>query len=138
MKALFLYLTLCLFAFKAHAQSKPGINDNNVTYQNIIYTDEINGTNVLFDTSFNSMIQTRLKLGKVRADDPHSRYSKVYFVNKNARRYLKIWGGSDLGYGFFFTIGYTRQGKCADCGPFLGRDNVDDYVVNNRINWEIL
>ena len=132
MKILFLNVTFLLMTFTTAAQLKPTINDSNVTYKDIIYTDELNGMNVLETDTFNSLIQTMLKHKRIQVIE-HDDYPKIYLINKDASKFLKVWGGPDIGYGCFFTIGYTKQGRCTDCGTFLGKDSAVDYIVNSDI-----
>lgn len=132
MKTLFFPLALLLATLTSRAQVRPNTSDSNLTYKDVIYTDQINGRQVFESDSFNDRVQDIIKKKKIRIDDRDD-YPKVYLTSKDESQYLKVWGGPDVGYNYFFTIGYTKKGKCSDCGTFIGRDDVNDYVINNGI-----
>lgn len=132
MKSLTFFVLSIMFSGLAFTQTKPNMNDSNVTYADFIYTDEINGCNVFTSDSLNRLIQQKISQNKYEIDD-HNGYPRVYFVNKMGDKYLEIWGGPDLGYGWFYAIGYTEKSRCVDCGTYLGKSDISNFVINNGV-----
>lgn len=132
MKRLFFYLFVSILPGFVFGQSKTNPVDSNTTYLNLIYTDQINGINVLASDTFNQIVQKRLQQSKSFVGDSTD-HPKAYFTNIKGDKYLKIFGGPDLGYGWFYSVGYTSHSKCKDCGRYIGKEDVTDYVVNNGI-----
>ncbi len=132
MKSLYIYVLISLLPTSVFAQTKTDVGGNNSTYTDLIYTDEINGKNIFASDDFNQIVQKKIEQTKSTIDDPTG-HPKVYFVNLKGDRYLKIFGGPDLGYGWFYSIGYTSNGKCADCGKYMGKEPTLDFAVNNGI-----
>lgn len=132
MKTIFFNISLCLFPIFALAQTKPTMADSNWTYPDIIYTDEVNGIDVFASDTFNQVVQKIIEQQRIKVPNPYDR-PEVYFTNQQKDKYFKIWGGPDLGYGWYYAVGYTVNGRCKSCGTFLGKDGAADYVVNNGI-----
>lgn len=103
-----------------------------ITYPDQIFTNEINGYPIFNSDSINIEVQKRLRNTNQLMDNttPHQ---KVYITNNNKSQYLKIWGGPDLGYGWFYSIGYTKNAACSNCGTALGKADVAGFVINNGV-----
>lgn len=132
MKNLFCFILISILPSLVLAQSKINEVGDNATFEDLIYTNEINGLDVFNSDTFNQMIRIELEKKQSFVNDK-AVYSKVYFTNKSGDKYLTVWGGSDLGYGWFYTIGYTGKGKCTDCGTYIRRELAVDFTINHGI-----
>jgi hypothetical protein len=124
----FIYLS----PFISYAQVEIEKSADSFSYQDLVTISEINGVDVFATHSFNDKIQRILKKNNLAVDDAND-HPEVYFTNNTGGKYLKVTGGPDLGYGWFYTLGYTVNGKCKDCGVYLGIQDVSDFVVNHEI-----
>ena len=129
MRTLFLSAIIWLLPFTNYAQTDSVKVANISTYQDLVMIDKINSLNVFATDTFNVIVQHKLKHGRYTVDD-NKDHPKVYFTNKIGNKYLEIWSGPDLGYGWFYTIGYIKNGKCTKCGTYLGPENTSDFITN--------
>jgi len=138
MKQLHFSILLLVAVFiNATAQSSNKIDSSDFLYNDVLNVDEINGINVFsVDTTF---VELRVKIAKnlYKANTDQRTYPQVYVTNDDASKFLKLWGGSDIGlyqgYGWFFSIGYTTNKECSICGENLGALKHADFTINKGI-----
>ena len=98
------------------------------TFQDLINLDSVNHIGI-FSNTYNDLILQKAKAHNISLPNNED-YPRVYFTNSNRKEYLKIWGGPDLGYSWFFVIGYMANHYSNDFGTFIDSLGVINFVVN--------
>lgn len=133
MKTKSIFILFYFTSFALFAQTKQSITDSNniVSFEDILYVDEINGMNVFDTDMLYSYIGDRIEKQRTRIGD--ERYPEIYVTSKTGAEFIKIWGAPDIGFRQFYTIGYTEGKKCSYCGINIGTLPFSKFQINKEI-----
>lgn len=124
---LLVYITasLCVNAQSVTEEHEAIDSLYNRTVNSISFT-KINGYDIYNDNLFKQLLRDK----KIQGKDDNS----AYFLSQDGLEYVKIFSGPDIGFGKFYSIGYTKSRESLKNAVNAGKlPGVARFVIDKQI-----